>query len=113
MPLTAQEIHDAGDEKQVKKAKNKGKIDRDKELMGLNDILKTYNGREFIWRLLAECGLTSQAPYGDSGLMNRFEGKRDIGIWVVLEIDAVQKIHHTEWYPQMQSEAMARARGEN
>ncbi len=106
------EVQDAGDEKQVTKAKKRGKIDRQKELEGLNDILATYNGREFIWRLLAECGLTDQAPYGNAELMNRFEGKRDVGIWTVLEIDAVRKIHHTEWYPQMQSEAMARAGGD-
>ncbi len=104
------EVQDAGDEGQVKKAKKRDKSDRDKELQGLQDILGTYNGREFIWRLLSECGLTSEAPY-DTSLMHRFEGKRDIGLWTVLEINAVEKIHHTEWYPQMQSEAMARARG--
>lgn len=106
------EVQDAGDEKQVTKAKKRGKTDRLKEMEGLNDLLKTYNGREFMWRLLAECGLNSQAPY-ESLLMSRFEGKRDIGIWVMLEIGATSKDHHTEWYPQMQSEAMARARGDN
>lgn len=103
------EVQDAGDKKQVGKAKKRGKQDRLKEVEGLNDIMKTYNGREFVWRLLSECGLTSQAPFGDSGLMNRFEGKRDIGIWMVLEMNDLP----ADWYPQMQSEAMARTRGEN
>ncbi len=106
------EVKDAGNEKQVTKAKKRDKSDRFKELLGFNDLLKTYNGREFIWRLLSECGLTSQAPFNEALHIARFEGKRDIGIWVMLEIDATSKGHHTEWYPQMQSEAMARARGD-
>ena len=99
---------DAGDEKQVSKAKKRGKIDRQREILGLNDILKTYSGREFIWRLLGECQLTSQAPLLDSGLMYRFEGKRDIGIWMMLEMKDLP----ADWYPKMQSEAMARAQGD-
>ena len=105
------EERDAGDEKQVGKAKKQGKTERQRELRGFNEILKTYHGREFIWRLLAECGLHSQAPY-ETLLTHRFEGKRDVGIWLMLEIDATSTDHLTEWYPQMQSEAMARARGE-
>ncbi len=106
----SKEVLDAGDEKQVLKAKKRGKSDRDKEIQGLQDILRTYNGREFLWRLLSECGMTSQAPIQTES-MHRFEGKRDIGLWMILEINTVEKIHHTEWYPQMQSEAMARASG--
>ena len=113
-PLDADEFKQgAGDEKQVTKAKKKTKIDRIGQLSGLHAILSTYEGRELIWRILSECGLTSQAPFGSAELMNRFEGKRDVGIWMMLEIDATTKIHHTDWYPQMQSEAMTRAGGEN
>lgn len=50
-------------------------------------IISTYEGRKFLWDLLATCGVWS-ASYGPD--MAFREGQRDIGIRVMREISAVQ-----------------------
>ena len=92
---------DAGNEEQVKKRMTKKEHARAHELLELKDALDHYDGRAFFWRMLGECGIFDQAPYQG---MERFEGKRDIGLWLTAEINAVPG----EWFPMMQSEAIKR-----
>ncbi len=76
---------DAGSEKQVKKrsAKDKNIEDRDNEY--LRQVLQTYEGRAFIWRLLERCKISHSAPPGEEN-MARFEGGRDIGAWTIKQV---------------------------
>lgn len=102
--MVGEERPDAGDEKQVKKNKKKKQSMRDKQLTELRDILDSVKAREFIWRILSECGMTTQAPFGDALQMARFEGRRDIGLWLAIEIAQAPG----DAYSRMQAEALAR-----
>jgi len=79
-------VSDTGDVKQVNKKKTKMELRRLQEMERLKDILSKEGGRDFIWRLLTECGNYNTTftgePYGT--VLN--EGRRQIGLWVLTEI---------------------------
>ncbi len=77
---------DTGDVKDVKKKKTKAQLRRLKETEWLKDILSKPGGRDFIWRLLTECGVyhTSFTGEVNSTILN--EGRRQIGLWVLTEM---------------------------
>jgi|TARA_R110000824_G_scaffold20891_2_gene78308 hypothetical protein len=80
------EVYDTSDEKQVKKRKKQRDLRRETELYELEKILSTYEGRSFLWRLIAFCGIY------EAGVTHELEtfrqlGKRDIGLWLLAEID--------------------------
>lgn len=78
-------MSDRGDERVVKKYKKANRLLRETEIEELNAILATYGGRRLIWRMLSQCGLYSSAPL-DPADTQRFEGKRDIGLWIIEEM---------------------------
>ena len=78
-------MDNVGDEKQVKQKRSIIDLDREKELEEFRNILKTYGGRSFIWRILERCGIYS-AGVTDALETFRELGKRDIGLWVLEEI---------------------------
>ena len=73
-----------GDEGHVKRLTQAEKLKRLREVEELRVLLDTYGGRAFVWRLLEYCGVYHAAP-GSSSDMARFEGRRDVGLWVVKE----------------------------
>ena len=50
-------------------------------------VMSTEQGRRVIWEIMDKCGLMSRNPALDPALMNRNEGKRDLGVdlheWVM------------------------------
>ena len=82
---------DTGDVKDVKKKKTKAQLRRLKENEWLKDILSKPGGRDFIWRLLTACGVYDTSFTGDAPHTFFNEGKRQIGLWVLTEIDAADK----------------------
>lgn len=66
----------------------------------MNDAL----GREYVWGLLAECGIY-RSSWHDSSLIHFNEGRRDVGLRILDEIMR----RCPKQYLAMQSEAMARA----
>ena len=78
---------DTGDVKDVKKKKTKAQLRRLKENEWLKDILSRPGGRDFIWRLLTQCGVYDTSFTGDAPHTFFNEGKRQIGLWVLTEID--------------------------
>ena len=94
---------DTGDEKEVKNKKAVYQLAREKELAELHQVLSTYGGRAFMWRLLEKCGVYSAAT-GECKDVFRFEGQRDIGLWVLEELFTAK----SDTYSIMRSEAEAR-----
>ncbi len=47
----------------------------------LATVLNSYEGREFAWNIVKWCNTFSVAPLGAEE-MNRFEGKRDVGLFI-------------------------------
>ncbi len=78
---------DTGDVTDVKKKKTKAQLRRLKENEWLKDILSKPGGRDFIWRLLTKCGVYDTSFTGDAPHTFFNEGKRQIGLWVLTEID--------------------------
>ena len=77
---------DTGDQKQVKKAKKKQKLQNQIEREELKALLKDPTFRRFLWRFMERCGIYHTTFTGES-LSSAFEeGKRQIGLWTVTEI---------------------------
>ncbi len=76
---------DTGDVKDVKKKKTKAQLRRLREQEGLKALLSKTGGRNFVWRLLTECGVYHTSFTGDNETFFN-EGKRQIGLWVLEEI---------------------------
>ena len=94
---------DAGDAQQVKERAKAAELQRQREVEELRVLLSSPGARAFIWRLLKWCNLYKPSPF-DAQASARFEGRRDIGIWVrdeVLTSDA-------RAYNLMRSEAQRR-----
>lgn len=93
------------EEKVVKRRKRAYNKTRGKELDELRELLKNYSMRHFLWRVLEQCEMFWEAPHDDS-LMSvmRFEGHRDIGLWLLEEINSAPG----EWFSKMQGEAVYR-----
>ncbi len=79
---------DTGDISQVQKKKTKAQLRRMQENDWLKDILSKEGGRDFIWRLLIQCGVYHTSFTGDAPHTFFNEGKRQIGLWLLTEIDA-------------------------
>ncbi len=72
---------DTGDVRQVKARAKAAELRQQREAEELRVLLGTVGGRAFIWRLLGYCNLYKPSPF-DAQASSRFEGRRDIGIWV-------------------------------
>ena len=72
---------DVGDESKVAERDSKI-VDRGRqEAERLSVVLNSYEGREFAWNIVKWCDTFSVAPLGAEE-MNRFEGRRDVGLFV-------------------------------
>lgn len=98
--MTDDIFQDVGDEEVVKVKRTTSKSKRDKELDDLRQILSTYAGRAFIWRMLAQCGVYKTSFTGNSTTFFN-EGKRHIGLWLLDEVFSADKFIFTK----MQNEA--------
>lgn len=78
---------DAGDEKQVRERKTKAKLQRQAEMLRFAKLLGTYEGREFVWRLMTQAGLFGTSFVGELPLSMAYnEGKRSQALWVQVDI---------------------------
>ncbi len=82
---------DTGDIKQVNKKKTKTQLRRLRENEWLKEILSKPGGRDFIWRLLIQCGVYHTSFTGDAPHTFFNEGKRQIGLWALAEIHEADK----------------------
>ena len=78
---------DTGDVKEVNKKKTKSQLRRLRQIEWLKDILSKSGGRDCIWRLLIQCGVYHTSFTGDAPHTFLNEGKRQIGLWVLTEIN--------------------------
>jgi hypothetical protein len=76
---------DVGDEVEVKAKKKSWQLEEDRDNAELHAVLQEPVGRAVIWRILTECGVYKSAV-GDATDIFRFEGKRDIGLWVMGQV---------------------------
>jgi hypothetical protein len=79
------QVEDVGDDVQVKERKTKRQLQKEREDEEMKQILDTYGGRAFMWRLLSSCGVFRTSFTGNASTYFN-EGKRQIGLEVLKEI---------------------------
>ena len=73
---------------------------RTREIDDLQKVLKIPEGRRLIWRILSEAGVF-KASFSLNSMQTAFnEGRRDIGIWLIQDVDRAEP----NAYAQMQRE---------
>jgi hypothetical protein len=82
-------MKNVADKSQVKQAEYKQKRMRDIELDDVRHVLSTPNGRRYMWRYLAECGVFQTSFDGSSRTYFR-EGERNIGLKILADINEAQ-----------------------
>ncbi len=85
MMRAEKKVADVGDEKQVAKGRTKSKIARDQEIIETKELLDTYGGRSFIWRLLEQCGMRQEITIHPQAAFAGI-GRQHIGRWVENEV---------------------------
>lgn len=91
----------ASDPDQVRSRKSKAERARERELADLKLVMMSREGRRFMWRLLARCGIYRISFDGTRrGDFN--EGERNIGLWLHAEIAQAD----VRGYLEMQGENM-------
>lgn len=87
MTTDAEIPQDVGDEKQVRKRKNKRVLERESELLDIQRFCDDPANLYFLWRVLAKCGMFSMSGWADPQTMAVMAGKRDIGLWLLQELE--------------------------
>lgn len=72
-------------EAQVKEAKLKEKRGRERELDDVRYVLNSKQGRRFLWRYLAECGVYRSSFNGQFQTFFN-EGQRNVGLKLLADI---------------------------
>jgi len=75
----------------------------------LQAIMKTADGREWMWDHLARCNVFAQTYTSDTHDTAFNEGRRSIGLRLLADLQE----HVFTQYQQMEAEAMARLEDEN
>lgn len=78
---------DVGDETQVRPRKRKAEWERDQELKDIKEFCDSSANLCFLWRLLAACGMFRSSSWKDPMDMAIASGKRDIGLWLISELE--------------------------
>jgi len=80
-------VKNAADKEQVKSARKKETSRRDNELLDVEHMLASFNGRRFMWRFLQMCGMfeTSFSQSTNQTFFN--EGQRNIGLKLMSDIN--------------------------
>ncbi len=94
---------DTSDARQVKALEKAAELRQQRETEEMRVLLSNPGARAFIWRLLNYCNLYQPSPF-DAQASSRFEGRRDIGIWVRDEV----LTSNAQAYNLMRSEAQRR-----
>ena len=81
------ELDDVGDEAQVRPRKRKLEWEREQELQDIRDLCDSSPNLVFLWRLLAACGMFRSSSWKDPMDMAIASGKRDIGLWLIAELE--------------------------
>ena len=74
-------------DEQNKKLTAEQRRERQKEIEDVKSILKTPSGRRYFWRLLSKCGIFRNSFSLNSNQTAFSEGKRDIGLDMLNEIN--------------------------
>lgn len=75
--------YDAGDKVAVGQQKKKSKLQQERELEELRQLLEKPSHRAFLWRVLSQCGVYQTNSSPEQGVMAFREGRRSVGLWLI------------------------------
>lgn len=81
----------------VRKAKQKDRLDHERDQKDLRDVLATVQGRRFVWKQLTEAGcfrLSFVPGEPDTTALN--EGRRSLGLKLMADIHALDPALYTQ-----------------
>lgn len=96
-------VGNAGDEEQVKEAKQKESRNRHREEEDTRWVLSTPQGRRFYWRFLIACEVYKSTFTGDRWGDFK-EGKRSIGLKLLADLEAARPAAYLEMLSEQQKE---------
>jgi len=99
-------VRNASSPKQAARAKREVKDRHARRQARMRQQLKTYEGREFLWELIGECGVFEEIA-GTNETVRELLGQRRVGLRLMADAGA-----HPDLFRQMQTEAVARAERE-
>lgn len=85
--MTRARVKNAADEVQVKEAREREKLGRDKDLNDLRWVMSMPQGRRFLHKLLHNCGIYQSSFTGSSETFF-LEGQRNVGLKLLADITA-------------------------
>lgn len=94
-------VKNASSEAQVKRAENKEKLLRERELEDLNYVMSSQQGRRLMWRLLGHCKVF-ESVFETSAKIHYNSGKQDVGHYIMSEIISAG----SDLFLKMQNEAI-------
>ncbi len=98
-------VSNAGDKKQVKAARAKELRGREREIEDMRFILKSRQGRRFLWRLMGMCRVFGSV-YDSSGSRVYFNaGQQDIGHMIMTEVIEADEYKLIEMMKEEKEEA--------
>lgn len=83
-------VKNAADKNQVRNAKVKSELARDKELNDMRSILNTPEGRRVLWRFLERLGVF-KSNWRPSAEIHYLSGQQDAGRMIMAEIVAADE----------------------
>ena len=84
--MTQVRVKNAADSEQVKEAAEREKLQAERDLNDTRWVLSMPQGRRFLYRLLAECGVYRSSFTGSSETFFR-EGQRNVGLKLLEELE--------------------------
>ena len=91
-------------EKKNKESRLEYKRRRDREIDDLREVLKRPSGRRFAYKVLSECGVF-KASFSQNSLTIAFnEGKRDIGLALLADLNEAEPMAYTQMLQEHYSE---------
>ena len=90
----------SGNDQEVTKRKTKAQLERERQLEELRVLLSSSGGRYFMWRILSKCRVFDTLSVHDPHTMAIYSGMRDIGLWLLSEIEETDKDFFTSMYKE-------------
>ena len=87
-----------------KESKQEFQRRRDREIEDLRSLIKKPEGRRVIWKILETCGVF-KASFSLNSMQTAFnEGKRDIGLWLLKDVDMAEPMAYSQMLREYYSE---------
>jgi hypothetical protein len=97
---SAREAYDASDARQVQARRRRARLLERRADDAFAQLMASADGRLWVWRRLAACGVFHSSWDAHAGRMSFNEGRRDVGLQLLADINRICP----DWYAQMQKE---------